>query len=90
MSEQETNFLKQLRRWIIGGLVSFLSLIFVSMFWFYTSANGRLLTLEKSQREKVNVTDFKNYQDYQKLKQTYLNESLVEIKQDLKDIKSKI
>jgi hypothetical protein len=90
MSEQETSFIKLLKKWVIGGVASIISLMLVSMFWFYTSANGRLKALEKAQSEKVDISEFENYQNYQDLKDTYINQSLTEIKQDVKDIKNKL
>jgi len=60
------------------------------MFWFYTSANGRLKALEEDQFNKLNISDFENYKDYQKLKDNYTTKSLDEIKIDLKDIKNKL
>jgi hypothetical protein len=90
MSEQETSFIKLLKKWVIGGVASIISLMLVSMFWFYTSANGRLKALEKAQSEKVDISEFENYQNYQDLKDTYINRSLMEIKSDVKDIKNKL
>lgn len=90
MSDQESQFIKLLKRWVIGGVASIISLMLVSMFWFYTSANGRLKALEKAQSEKVDMTDFMNYRNYQELKESYINKSLTEIKQDVKDIKNKL
>ena len=88
MSEQEQTFIRQLRTAIVGGVISFALLIIGSMFWFYTSANGRLKAIERTQGEKVNVTDFQNYQNYQDLKGTYLFEAITEIKGDIKEIKT--
>lgn len=90
MSEQEAQFIKILKKWVIGGVGSMISLILLSMFWFYTSANGRLKSLEKAQSEKLDVSDFKNYQNYQDLKETYMYEALNEMKSDLKDIKKSL
>lgn len=88
MSNEEGQFIKLLKKWVIGGVASIISLMVVSMFWFYTSANGRLKKLEDSQCVKVDISDFNNYKEYQQLKDTYTNRSLDEIKQDLKDIKN--
>lgn len=90
MSDQEQKFIRLLKKWVIGGVGSIIGLMLVSMFWFYTSANGRLKALEKAQSEKVDVTDFQNYQNYQDLKESYMIQSLTEIKSDVKDIKNKL
>jgi hypothetical protein len=90
MSEQEAKFIILLKKWVIGGVASIISLMLVSMFWFYTSANGRLKALEKAQSEKVDISDFKSYQKYQDLKDNHINQTLTEIKLDVKDIKNSL
>lgn len=90
MSEEQSTFLKLIEKRLAYGVLSFIGLMLISMFWFYTSANGRLNALEKSQSEKVNQYEFENYQRYQNLKDKHINQSLTEIKSDVKDIKNSL
>ena len=88
MSEQENVFLGQLKKWIIGGLTGAISIVIASMVIFFLNANGRIVKIEETQSQKVNASDFQHYKDYQELKDSYIYQSIEEMKTDLKQLKN--
>ena len=90
MSERENEFLAQLKRWIIGGVTAATTVLISSMVIFYINANGRIEVIEKTQKQKVDVFEFNHYKQYQELKDSYIYESMEELKIDIKELKVSI